>query len=75
MLQHSHLVEGESDVYDSKIIGIYSSEQLALNVVQRYKSICGFEKYPDDFYIDKYKINEDHWTEGFIGFDDIDEKD
>ena len=25
-------------------------------------------KYPEDFYIDKYKMDENHWTDGFINF-------
>ena len=38
-----------------KVIGIYSSEALA-----------GFVNRPDSFAIDRYEIDEDHWTRGFV---------
>ena len=68
LLQHSHLIDDEDDTYDTKIIGIYSSEEIAMNVIKEYKKIIGFNKYPEDFYIDKYKMDENHWTDGFINF-------
>lgn len=68
LLQHSHLIDDEDDTYDTKIIGIYSSEEIAMNVIKKYKKIIGFNKYPEDFYIDKYKMDENHWTYGFINF-------
>ena len=68
LLQHSHFIDDEDDTYDTKIIGIYSSEEIAMNVIKKYKKIIGFNKYPEDFYIDKYKMDENHWTDGFINF-------
>ena len=68
LLQHSHLIDDEDDTYDTKIIGIYSSEEIAMYVIKKYKKIIGFNKYPEDFYIDKYKMDENHWTDGFINF-------
>ena len=37
-------------------------------LIKKYKKIIGFNKYPEDFYIDKYKMDENHWTDGFINF-------
>ena len=43
-----------------------------MEVIQRYKSIEGFKKYPITcFFVDEYKIDEDNWTEGFVGSDEI----
>lgn len=69
LLQHSYLIDDESDTYETKIIGIYSTEQKAMDVVESYKNKEGFKNYPQDFYIDKYKIDENFWSEGFIKFD------
>ena len=53
-----------------KAIGIYSSKQKAEEVKERLKPKPGYNKYPEDcFYIDRYRLNEDHWTEGFITWD------
>ena len=53
-----------------KAIGIYSSKQKAEEVKERLKPKPGYSKYPEDcFYIDRYRLNEDHWTEGFITWD------
>ncbi len=68
LLQHSHLIDESDDIFDTKIIGIYSSEEYALKVIERYKNIIGFNKYSEDFYIDKYKIDENHWCDGFVDF-------
>lgn len=39
LLQHSHLIDDEDDTYDTKIIGIYSSEEIAMNVIKKYKKL------------------------------------
>lgn len=71
LLQHSYLLDSDSDVYETKILGVYSSEELATNAILRYRKLDGFKLHPDDFYIDKYEINKDDWTEGFISIEDI----
>ena len=68
LLQHSYLLE--KDVYETKILGVYSTEQLALDAIKRYLKLDGFKFHPDDFYIDKYEINVDNWKEGFISIED-----
>lgn len=53
-----------------KAIGIYNSEEKAMEVKEQIKFNPGFNRYPEDcFYIDRYRLNEDHWTEGFITWD------
>ena len=48
LLQHSHLIDDEDDTYDTKIIGIYSSEEIAMNVIKKYKKIIGFISFMYD---------------------------
>jgi len=54
--------EREEDV---KLIGAYSSEAAANAAIQRLKVQLGFRDYPDDFTVEAYEIDKDHWTEGF----------
>jgi hypothetical protein len=64
LVQHVHTLEdGEEDV---KIIGIYSTQDAARNAIERLRSQPGFRNSPDDFYMDRYILNMDHWTEGFV---------
>ncbi|GGG70308.1 DUF7336 domain-containing protein [Paenibacillus radicis (ex Gao et al. 2016)] len=51
---------------ETKLIGVYSSKEIAESVVERYKRLPGFKDYLDSFYISEYEIDKDHWTEGFI---------
>jgi len=49
-----------------KVIGIYSSETLAEAAMQQTRVLPGFVNRPDSFTIDRYEIDEDHWTRGFV---------
>jgi hypothetical protein len=72
LLQHTYESEGDEKLKleETKIIGIYSSKEKAECVIQKYKTIQGFNKYPEDcFTIDEYKIDKNHWQEGFITWD------
>jgi len=73
LLQHSYEVIYEGASFDeTKLIGIYSSREKAEEVVERYKKITGFNKYPSScFYIADYELDQDNWTEGFVGSDEI----
>ena len=66
LLQHSYEV-GEYD--ETKIIGIYSSRELAERTIENYKNLPGFIKYPVEcFHIDRYEVNQNNWQEGFIAW-------
>lgn len=68
LLQHSYEV-GEFD--ETKLIGIYSSKEKAESTVERFKHLSGFKDYPHEcFYIDEIEIDKDHWTEGFIKWEE-----
>jgi len=74
VLQHVHTLPGGEE--DIKLVGVYSSEALALKAVARIASQPGFRDDPvlvdpdgdriDGFHIGKYAIDVDHWTEGFV---------
>jgi len=71
ILQHSYEV-GEYGQFDEiKMIGVYSSRESAEKTIARYKMLSGFKDYPIScFYISKYEIDKDHWTDGFIKTDE-----
>jgi hypothetical protein len=75
VVQHLHIhATGEECV---KVIGVYETRIAAEQAVGRLATQPGFRDYPkiidplrDDgesgFYIDEYKVGEDHWTEGYV---------
>jgi hypothetical protein len=74
VLQHVHTLPGGEE--DIKLVGVYSSEALALKAVARVSSQPGFRDDPvvidpdsekmAGFQIENYVIDVDHWTEGFV---------
>lgn len=68
ILQHSYEI-GQFE--ESKIIGIYSSEEKAFAVKEKYRLLPGFNEYPDNcFSIDKYEVDKNNWEEGFIKWEE-----
>lgn len=63
VLQHSHELDGCDE---TKFIGVYSSLSSAEEAKQRLRLQPGFKNYPDDFSVDAYELDVDHWKEGFI---------
>ena len=63
VLQHARPKDDDNE--DVKLIGIYSSRQAAEAAIARLRSQPGFADYPDEFSIDPYDLDVDHWTEGF----------
>ena len=51
---------------DPKLIGVYSSRASAEKAVERLRLRPGFRDRPEGFTIDLYRLDEDHWTEGFV---------
>jgi hypothetical protein len=54
-----------NDEEDVKFIGVYSTRENADAAIKRLKKEPGFSEYPDEFHVDKYDVDVDHWTEGF----------
>lgn len=74
VVQHVHVFDdGEEDV---KMIGVYTSREIALKGVDRLRTQPGFRDFPDvvdpdrgdesGFHVDAYELDQDHWTEGFV---------
>jgi len=51
---------------DAKLIGVYRSEPAAAEAISRLRGQPGFLDNPDGFHIEAYRLDEDHWTEGFV---------
>jgi hypothetical protein len=58
-----HVLEDAEDV---KLIGIYSTEAGAAASISRLSGQPGFVDHPDGFHVERYSIDQDHWTEGFV---------
>ena len=63
VLQHVH--SREDGVEDMKFIGVYSSREKAQEARKRVGRLCGFKGAPDGFCIDEYRVDQDHWVEGY----------
>ena len=62
LLEHSYELEG---IEKTKCIGIYTTEMEAKKAIERLSEKPGFKNYKEDFCIDEYNLNQDHWTSGF----------
>ena len=63
VLQHARpRDDGEESV---KLIGVYSSRAAAEAAIARLRQQPGFSEWPDEFHLDPYELDVDHWTEGF----------
>lgn len=63
MLQHIYHTE-ESE--ETKIIGIYSTKERALEAIERLKTKPGFIDYPEGFEVEIYILDRDEWEDGFV---------
>ena len=64
ILQHVHIPH--DDCEDVKFIGVYSTQKMAQQAIERLKAQPGFKETPQGFYIEEYDVDVDHWCEGFI---------
>jgi hypothetical protein len=70
LLWHVHQVGGDGDE-DSKFIGVYRSEADAVSAIERLKSKPGFAETVEGFTYERYELDSDHWTEGFVEVEDL----
>lgn len=64
IVQHVHsLDDGGEDV---KLIGVYSSESAARQAIARLTPLPGFSDNAAGFHVDRYVVDQDQWTEGFV---------
>jgi len=66
LLWHVHEIKGEAV---EKLIGVYRTERDALDAIERLKSGPGFAQTQEGFLHERYELNRDHWTEGFMEVD------
>jgi hypothetical protein len=63
VLQHSYELDGCDE---TKLIGVYSSLTSAEGAKHRLRLQPGFRDHPEEFSVDAYDLDIDHWTEGFV---------
>jgi hypothetical protein len=61
-----HVHEAEEGSEDSKLIGVYRTDKDARAAIKRLGKQPGFRSFPKGFNVEKYELNKDHWTEGFL---------
>jgi hypothetical protein len=64
VVQHVHV--REEGVEEVKFIGVYSSREKAQAAVTRLRRQPGFVDASDGFNIDEYRVDQDHWAEGYV---------
>jgi hypothetical protein len=70
LLWHTHEFEDGSE--DSKLIGVYTTNERAMSARAQSKLLLGFQDHPNGFHISTYEVNKDHWTEGYVTITDDD---
>ena len=66
LLWHTHINENLRNGEDVKLLGTFSSVELAKNTENRAKLLAGFKDAVNGFHIAEYEIDKQHWTEGFV---------
>ena len=61
----SHDFETERQLDNPRQVGVYSTQQQAEMAVKRMRRLPGFKDFPNGFMIGRYRVNQDHWREGF----------
>ncbi|EMT6578121.1 MULTISPECIES: DUF7336 domain-containing protein [Providencia] len=61
-----HIRDEDTKDEDMKIIGIYSSFELAQKAQDKVSNQPGFIDYPDGFSISEEVLDRDGWVDGFV---------
>jgi hypothetical protein len=61
-----HVREVPDGEEDAKLIGVYSSPELAAQARHRAATLPGFSDHPTGFIVDRHVVDQDHWIEGFV---------
>ncbi|HTM81882.1 DUF7336 domain-containing protein [Asticcacaulis sp.] len=62
LLHHIRTIEDHEDV---KLLGVFSSRELAERAKERALNLPGFKDSPDGFSVDKYLVDRMGWTAGY----------
>lgn len=60
------LLHSLADTGKVKVIGIYSSREMAEAAMGRTRVLPGFAEEPQGFSIEAYEVDKDHWPRGFV---------
>ena len=63
LLHHMHRVSEDHE--DIKLLGVFSTSELAERAKERALNLPGFKDSPDGFSVDKYIIDRMGWTAGY----------
>ncbi|CAM3203438.1 DUF7336 domain-containing protein [Asticcacaulis taihuensis] len=63
LLHHMHRVSEDHE--DIKLLGVFSTRELAERAKERALNLPGFKDSPDGFSVDKYIIDRMGWTAGY----------
>ena len=56
----------KSNEEDSKLLGVYSSQEIAEEKIEtHYRNQDGFKEHRDGFHIDEYELDQMQWIEGY----------
>jgi hypothetical protein len=58
VLLHAYQIDGK---IEDKLLGIFSSENNAIEVLIAAQRQPGFSDYPYDFYLYEYDLDQDYW--------------
>lgn len=68
-----HHVRSDDDCgEDAKLIGVYRSKETGRSAIARLITQPGFHEHPEGFSLDRYRLDRDHWAEGFVALGDGD---
>ena len=67
MLWHIHDLGDEEDW---KFVGVYSSREQVETARERVCRLPGFRETPEMFRVERVRLDEDLWTEGFVTADE-----
>ncbi|MCC7046793.1 MAG: hypothetical protein IT562_08790 [Alphaproteobacteria bacterium] len=62
----------KDDAYgdDAKLIGVYRTQDAADAAMARLLGQPGFRDFPEGFRVQRFALDKDHWTEGFVDLSD-----
>ena len=63
LLEHSYITDNY--IEHNKTLGIFSTKDKAEKMISMYRKLPGFSKYPDNFTIDEYILDQTEWLSGF----------
>jgi hypothetical protein len=64
LLWHVHEIPHGDE--DAKLIGVYSTREMAEHARERLVSQPGFRDPPEGFEVSAYRLDQDRWTEGIV---------